>query len=113
MTSKYYDNYEKFFSQWPEAYAYTEGLNIPDFFETLNDTENVICIALSESFRRDTLFQALSRRMRYKIKPYLYGINGCIAISVPEDIYNQLMMHVLQMIGVKSKEDICFALNNK
>ena len=112
MTSIYHDNYEKFNRQWPEIYACTNEYEIPNFLPKLNSTENVIVRALFYSPEKDTLFKGLGRQMQKKLKPYLYGFNGCVDITVPKEVYAELMDRMYKMLGIKNDSANCHMLNS-
>lgn len=100
ITSEYGNNYEKFMSQFPEAYIKGNGTLSP--YIELKNTDLVLYELLTTSDNMEMYFKQLGRDKQKKLKPYLFGDQEDIRITVPKDVYLELMKYIKEISGLKT-----------
>ena len=99
ITSEHGNDYTKFMSQFPEVYIKGNGTLFP--YMELKNTDLVIYELLIDNPRMETYFKRLGRDKQKKLKPYLFQDTGDVRVTVPENVYNELMKYIGQICGLK------------
>lgn len=99
ITSEHGNNYEKFISQFPEVYIKGNGTLSP--YMELKGTDLVLYELLISNDDMEKYFKRLGRDKQAKLKPYLYGDNEDIKVTVPKDVYLELMKYIKEISRLK------------
>ena len=86
-------------SQFPEVYIKGNGTLFP--YMELKNTDLVIYELLIDNPRMETYFKRLGRDKQKKLKPYLFQDAGDVRVTVPENVYNELMKYIGKICGLK------------
>lgn len=100
LTSEHGNNYDKFMSQFPEIYVKGNGTLFP--YVELKNTDLVLYELLMESSNMERYFKQLGRDKQKKLKPYLFEDKGDISVTVPKDVYLDLMKYIREISGMKN-----------
>lgn len=100
ITSEYGNNYDKFMAQFPEVYVKGNGTLAP--YMELKNTDLVLYELLTANDNMEMYFKQLGRDKQKKLKPYLFGDQEDIRITVPKDVYLELMKYIKEMSGLKT-----------
>lgn len=100
ITSEYGNNYDKFIAQFPEVYIKGNGTLSP--YMELKNTDLVLYELLTASDNMEMYFKQLGRDKQKKLKPYLFGDQEDIRITVPKDVYSELMKYIKEISGLKT-----------
>lgn len=100
LTSNHENDYKKFISQFPEVYLMEDGPY--NAYKELTGTDQVLYEYLINDPNRNVMFKRLGRDKQNKLKPYLYPSKTTFQITIPEDVYEYLMMNMTNLFITKN-----------